>query len=136
MKKNILLRKKYTSKEENSYEIYYFIIALAEAKDITLYLNPLKRPIQQLEEIDFAECKPLLIPLMYVICTMWGNSRYYSNSSKITVLLKQLCNLIIQQVSSKRYSISVLYLNLEFWDSKITILQIGIIPFLKEPNLV
>ncbi|XP_067615922.1 dynein beta chain, ciliary [Eurosta solidaginis] len=77
------------------------VTALAEAKDITLYLNPLKRLIQLLEEMDFAECKPLLIQLMYVVCTMWGSSRYYSNSSKITVLLKQLCNLIIYQ--AKRY---------------------------------
>lgn len=71
---------------------------MAEARDITLYLIPLRRPIQQLEEIDFAECKPLLIPLMHVVCTLWGHSRYYCHSSKITVLLKQLCNLIIHQV--------------------------------------
>lgn len=75
------------------------ILALAEAKDITLYLNPLKKCVQQLEEIDFAECKPILIPLMHIVCTIWGNSRYYNHSSKITILLRQLCNLLIHQVS-------------------------------------
>lgn len=75
-------------------------IALAEAKDITLYLNPLKRPLQHLEEMDFAECKPLLIPFMNTVCILWGNSRYYCQSAKITVLLQEICNLIIHQVSS------------------------------------
>ncbi|TMW50187.1 hypothetical protein DOY81_004746 [Sarcophaga bullata] len=74
------------------------VTALAEAKDITLYLNPLKKCVQQLEEIDFAECKPILIPLMHIVCTIWGNSRYYNHSSKITILLRQLCNLLIHQV--------------------------------------
>ncbi|KAI8120795.1 ciliary, Dynein beta chain [Lucilia cuprina] len=77
------------------------VTALAEAKDITMYLNPLRKSVQQLEEMDFAECKPVLIPLMHVVCTIWGNSRYYNHSSKITILLRQLCNLIIQQ--AKRY---------------------------------
>lgn len=66
-----------------------------------MYLNPLKKCVQQLEEIDFAECKPLLIPLMHVVCTIWGNSRYYNHSSKITVLLRQISNLIIYQVNSE-----------------------------------
>ncbi|EDW38589.1 GL12690 [Drosophila persimilis] len=77
------------------------VTALAEAKDITLYLNPLKRPLQHLEEIDFAECKPLLIPFMNIVCILWGNSRYYCQSGKITVLLQEICNLIIYQ--AKRY---------------------------------
>nr|NP_001262793.1 dynein heavy chain at 93AB, isoform C [Drosophila melanogaster]AGB96173.1 dynein heavy chain at 93AB, isoform C [Drosophila melanogaster] len=77
------------------------VTALAEAKDITLYLNPLKRPLQHLEEIDFAECKPLLIPFMNTVGILWGNSRYYCQSAKITVLLQEICNLIIHQ--AKRY---------------------------------
>ncbi|XP_061390860.1 dynein beta chain, ciliary isoform X1 [Musca vetustissima] len=77
------------------------VTALAEAKDITMYLNPLKKCVQQLEEMDFAECKPNLIPLMHVVCTIWGNSRYYNHSSKITILLRQICNLIIHQ--AKRF---------------------------------
>ncbi|KAM7360514.1 dynein heavy chain at 93AB isoform 2-T2 [Cochliomyia hominivorax] len=77
------------------------VTALAEAKDITMYLNPLRKCVQQLEEMDFAECKPILIPLMHIVCTIWGNSRYYNHSSKITILLRQLCNLLIHQ--AKRY---------------------------------
>lgn len=83
-----------------SFFLYKYIsIALAEAKDIILYMNPLQKHFTQLEEIDFAECKPLLVPLMHTICLFWSNSRYYCHSSKITILLKQICNLLIQQVS-------------------------------------
>lgn len=72
--------------------------ALAEARDIVLFINPLQRHFALLEEIDFAECKPLMIPMMHVVCMLWANSRYYCHSSKITVLFKQICNLVIQQV--------------------------------------
>lgn len=49
--------------------------------------------------MDFAESKILLKPLMHVVCMVWANSRYYCQSSKLIVLLRQICNLLIQQVS-------------------------------------
>lgn len=78
--------------------VYVFIKALAESKDITIYLNPLQKHFTQFEEMDFAESKVLLKPLMHVVCMVWANSRYYCQSSKLIVLLRQICNLLIQQV--------------------------------------
>ncbi|XP_062717225.1 dynein beta chain, ciliary-like [Aedes albopictus] len=75
------------------------VTALAEARDITLYLNPLTRHFQQLEDTEFSECKVLLKPLMHVVCLIWSNSLYYCHSAKLIVLLRQICNLIIQQVT-------------------------------------
>lgn len=72
--------------------------ALAESKDITIYLNPLQKHFTQLEETDFAEAKPLLHPLIHVVCLVWANSRYYCHSSKLIILLRQICNLFIHQV--------------------------------------
>lgn len=72
--------------------------ALAEARDISIHLNPLQKHFTQIDETDFAEAKPLLEPLMHVICMVWSRSRYYCQSSKITVLLRQICNLLIHQV--------------------------------------
>lgn len=72
--------------------------ALAESKDITCYLNPLQRHFTQFDETDFAESMPLLKPLMHVVCLVWSRSRYYCQSSKITVLLRQICNMLIYQV--------------------------------------
>lgn len=74
---------------------------MAEANDITLHLNPMKKYVQALEETEFSEFKPLMVSLMHVVCLLWANSRYYCQSSRITVLLRQICNLIIQQ--AKRY---------------------------------
>ncbi|GFG28503.1 hypothetical protein Cfor_03628 [Coptotermes formosanus] len=77
------------------------VAALAEAKDIVLYLKPLLRHFAALEEIDFSEITPCLRPLMHVVCLVWANSRYYCNSAKIIVLLRQICNLLIKQ--AKRF---------------------------------
>ncbi|XP_068084396.1 dynein beta chain, ciliary [Anabrus simplex] len=77
------------------------VAALAEAKDIVLYLKPLLRHFALLEETDFAEVGVHLSPLMHVVCLVWANSRYYCNSAKIIVLLRQICNLIIYQ--AKKY---------------------------------
>ncbi|KAG8321110.1 hypothetical protein J6590_052486 [Homalodisca vitripennis] len=75
--------------------------ALTEAKDICKFLKPLSKHFTTLEETDFADVSPCLKPLMHVVCLVWANSRYYCNSGKIIILLKQICNLIIQQ--AKRY---------------------------------
>lgn len=72
------------------------VLSLAEAKDICLYLTPLKKHIQLLEETEFNECGPLLAPLMHVMCLVWSHCNYY-NENKLMFLLKQVCNLLIQQ---------------------------------------
>ncbi|XP_071447818.1 dynein beta chain, ciliary [Hetaerina americana] len=75
--------------------------ALTEAKDIVIYLKPLTRHFSVLEETDFADVEPYLHPLMHVVCLIWANSCYYCNSSRIIVLLREICNLIIEQ--AKRF---------------------------------
>lgn len=45
------------------------VTALKEARDITLYLSPLMKHFLQFQEtVDFSESKPLLKPLMHVVC--------------------------------------------------------------------
>ncbi|KAJ8736094.1 hypothetical protein PYW08_006750 [Mythimna loreyi] len=73
------------------------VSALAEAREIDLYLRTLEKHFQGLEEIDFMECQPLFRPLFHVICMIWRDSKYYCNSSKLIVLLKQISNLLIYQ---------------------------------------
>ncbi|XP_059610636.1 dynein beta chain, ciliary isoform X2 [Phlebotomus argentipes] len=77
------------------------VTALAESKDITLYINPLQKHFTSIEESDFSESKILIKPMMHVVCLLWANSRYYCHSSKLIVLLKQISNLLIHQ--AKRY---------------------------------
>ncbi|KAG5897820.1 hypothetical protein JTB14_011820 [Gonioctena quinquepunctata] len=72
------------------------VVALSEAKDVNIYLSPLKKHIQALEETDFSECIPLLAPMMHVICLIWTNCKSY-DQVKLIILLKQICNLLIQE---------------------------------------
>lgn len=79
---------------------------MAEAKDIAKYLKTLVKHFAVLEETpDFADVAIYLKPLMHTVCLVWGHSRYYCNSGKIIVLLKEICNLIIQQVSRTTFAI-------------------------------
>ncbi|XP_034234645.1 dynein beta chain, ciliary [Thrips palmi] len=77
------------------------VAALAEARDMALYLKPLMKHCQLLEDTDFADATPLLRPLLHTVCLVWAHSRYYCNSNRLVVLLRQICNLLIQQ--AKRY---------------------------------
>lgn len=76
------------------------IAALAEAREIDLYLRTLEKHFQALEDTDFTEVQPLFRPLFHVICMIWRDSKYYCSSSKLIVLLKQICNLLIYQVKN------------------------------------
>nr|XP_026486610.1 dynein beta chain, ciliary [Vanessa tameamea] len=73
------------------------VSALAEAREIDLYLHTLEKHFQALEDTDFTECQPLFRPLFHVICMVWRDSKYYCSSSKLMVLIKQISNLLIYQ---------------------------------------
>ncbi|XP_065217396.1 dynein beta chain, ciliary [Planococcus citri] len=75
--------------------------ALEEAENVTLYLKPLRKHFLQLEDIDFSEIIPCIKPLMHVICLVWSQCKFYCNSARIITLLRQICNLFINQ--AKRY---------------------------------
>ncbi|CAG9831723.1 unnamed protein product [Diabrotica balteata] len=79
------------------------VIALSEAKDMNLYLTPLKKHVQSIEETDFSENIPLLAPMVHVICLIWSNCKSIDQTKLIT-LLKQICNLLIQEVSQTNRS--------------------------------
>ncbi|KAL2297572.1 hypothetical protein Nmel_016116 [Mimus melanotis] len=79
--------------------------ALREAQDIDLHLTPLQQPLQDIEAVEFSKVKPLLVPLLHVVCWIWVTSKHYSVPVRIVVLLQEICNLLIQQ--------AVLYLSPE-----------------------
>ncbi|NXC42955.1 DYH9 protein, partial [Penelope pileata] len=71
--------------------------ALAEAQDIHLHLMPLRHHLEGIERADFSELRPLLVPLLHVVCIAWVTSRHYSQPARVVVLLQEICNLLIQQ---------------------------------------
>lgn len=85
--------------DANSRTSIIIFSALAEAQEIDLYLRTLEKHFQALEDTDFTECQPLFRPLFHVICMIWRDSKYYCSSSKLIVLMKQISNLLIYQVS-------------------------------------
>lgn len=42
--------------------------------------------------------KPRLRPLLHVVCLIWATCESYRCPGRLTVLLQELCNLLIQQV--------------------------------------
>uniref|UniRef100_A0A8C4YFM3 Dynein axonemal heavy chain 11 n=1 Tax=Gopherus evgoodei TaxID=1825980 RepID=A0A8C4YFM3_9SAUR len=74
--------------------------ALMEAQDIELYLRPLRRHIQFLQETEFPKIHSLIPPLFHTICLIWSHSQFYSVPARIIVLLQEFCNLFIDQARS------------------------------------
>uniref|UniRef100_A0A8C3IZU9 DYH9 protein n=1 Tax=Chrysemys picta bellii TaxID=8478 RepID=A0A8C3IZU9_CHRPI len=71
--------------------------ALTEAQDINLHLTPLQRSLEEIENVEFNEVKPLISPLLHMVCLIWATSNYYNTPARIIVLLQEICNLLIQQ---------------------------------------
>ncbi|XP_077110730.1 dynein axonemal heavy chain 9 isoform X2 [Ranitomeya variabilis] len=76
------------------------VAALSEAQDINLYLKPLQRHFEEIESVEFSEVKPVIVPLMHVLCLVWARSKYYNTPERIIVLMQEICNLFIQQARS------------------------------------
>ncbi|NXA70989.1 DYH9 protein, partial [Mohoua ochrocephala] len=71
--------------------------ALSEARDIDLHLTPLQQPLEDIEAAEFSKVKPLLAPLLHVVCWIWVTSKHYNVPVRIVVLLQEICNLLIQR---------------------------------------
>ncbi|XP_069702004.1 dynein beta chain, ciliary-like [Periplaneta americana] len=73
------------------------VAAVTEARDITLYLKPLVKHFDIMENTDFKDVQPLLRPLIHCVALVWANSRYYCTSPKIITLVREISNLLIQE---------------------------------------
>ncbi|XP_030057583.1 dynein axonemal heavy chain 11 [Microcaecilia unicolor] len=71
--------------------------ALIEAENVELYLRPLRRHIEFLQESAFPQIDTLIPPLFHTICLIWSHSKFYSIPARIIVLLLKFCNLMIDQ---------------------------------------
>ncbi|XP_059027314.1 dynein axonemal heavy chain 11 [Mustela lutreola] len=71
--------------------------ALLEAQDVELYLRPLRRHVQYLQETEFPQIHVLIAPLFHTTCLIWSHSKFYNTPARIIVLLQEFCNLFINQ---------------------------------------
>ena len=63
-----------------------------------MYLKPLVKHFDVLENMDFKDVQSLLQPLVHCVALVWANSRYYCTSDKIITLIREIANLLIQEV--------------------------------------
>lgn len=73
------------------------VAGVAEARDINLFLKPLSKHFENLETNNFSDSKKFLRPMIHCICLLWANSRYFCLNSKITLLLREVGNSIVQE---------------------------------------
>ncbi|XP_075413447.1 dynein axonemal heavy chain 11 [Tenrec ecaudatus] len=74
--------------------------ALLEAQDVDVYLKPLRRHIQCLQETEFPQSHVLIAPLFHTICLIWSHSNFYNTPARIIVLLQEFGNLFIDQATA------------------------------------
>ncbi|XP_049940953.1 dynein beta chain, ciliary-like [Schistocerca serialis cubense] len=73
--------------------------AVLEAREISAFMKALKPQFDVIESTDFNEVRPHLKPLMHVVCLTWGYCRHYCNNTRIILLLREICNMLVQQAS-------------------------------------
>ncbi|XP_053409478.1 dynein axonemal heavy chain 11 [Nycticebus coucang] len=71
--------------------------ALLEAQDVELHLRPLRRYIQGLQEMELPQTRILIAPLFHTICLIWSHSKFYNTPVRVIALLREFCNLFIDQ---------------------------------------
>ena len=71
---------------------------MEEASDIRLYLQPLRPIVEKLSgSSDFAELFQVFPPLMHTLVLIWSHSKHYTTPQRITVVLQEICNDVIEQ---------------------------------------
>jgi dynein heavy chain len=83
------------------------VTALAESRDITLYLSPLMKHFLQFEETDFSESKPLLKPLLHVVCLVRKAVFYEICTEKSFTIIVIVSILVVGQLKLLSHIIKV-----------------------------
>ncbi|XP_023292211.2 dynein beta chain, ciliary [Lucilia cuprina] len=83
---------------ESSYRriVELVLEALAEARDITKYLTPLRKMIDKFETGDLDENRSQLRPLLITVGLVWGHSKYFHSLDNMVLLFQLLHNTLIE----------------------------------------
>ncbi|KAK3254170.1 Dynein beta chain, flagellar outer arm [Cymbomonas tetramitiformis] len=72
--------------------------ARVEAQSNVSYLNPLRRYFDRLNMSDeFKELEELFKPIFHMLMLLWSKSKYYNSAARLVVLVREICNDLIQQ---------------------------------------
>ena len=64
-----------------------------------MHLKPLRRPLEELDQLEIPEVHHFLCPLMHAVGLLWVKSKHYCKPGRIIVLLQEIGNLLIFLVS-------------------------------------
>ncbi|KAL2078484.1 hypothetical protein ACEWY4_026169 [Coilia grayii] len=70
-------------------------IGLKEADDIVMYLRPLQKILDEIEQLDYPLVPSYIESVMHTVCLIWAHSEHYSRPARIIVILQEICNLFI-----------------------------------------
>ncbi|KAJ3023806.1 hypothetical protein HKX48_000940 [Thoreauomyces humboldtii] len=74
------------------------VAALDEADDITKYMKALRPSVERLNSVnDFIELAQIFPGLMHTLVLIWKHSKFYNTPQRMTVVLQEICNDIIEQ---------------------------------------
>mmetsp|Transcript_14602 Transcript_14602/g.45793 ORF Transcript_14602/g.45793 Transcript_14602/m.45793 type:complete len:4603 (+) Transcript_14602:85-13893(+) len=72
--------------------------ARLEANDNVKFLRTLEDWFDKLSSAeDFPACEDLFKPMLHVVLLIWKNSRHYNTPARLVVLMREVCNSIIEQ---------------------------------------
>eukprot|EP00842_Homolaphlyctis_polyrhiza_P004027 jgi/Hompol1/4625/HPOL_003762-RA len=74
------------------------VFALEEASDINTYLKALRPQVERLSGAgELVELSQIFPGLMHTLLLIWKSSKHYNTPNRLTVVLEEICNDIIEQ---------------------------------------
>ncbi|KAL6474749.1 hypothetical protein MHYP_G00157890 [Metynnis hypsauchen] len=68
---------------------------LKEAENIILYLTPLQKRLDEMENVEYSLLPSHIKAVTYTVALTWANSEYYCRPERIIVILQEISNLLI-----------------------------------------
>ncbi|XP_009470045.1 PREDICTED: dynein heavy chain 17, axonemal isoform X2 [Nipponia nippon] len=73
---------------------------LEEAKDISLYLQPLRILLEEMEQADYSQLQPYMDRALCTVCLLRAHCQHYSSPARVIVILQEICNLLMEMTRS------------------------------------
>lgn len=68
-----------------------------ECDEITLKIEPLRDQFESYRQQEFDISGNHFGPMLHIVGLFWANCKYYRTPTRIVVLLREICNLILEQ---------------------------------------
>ncbi|NXH15458.1 DYH17 protein, partial [Bucco capensis] len=69
---------------------------LEEAKDVNLYLQPLRKCLQEMEQMDYSQLQPHVNRVLCTVRLLRAHCQHYRSLACTTVILQEICNLLLE----------------------------------------